>query len=348
MSSTAPRRVSRQKAARWGLGVAILIVLALAPQLFSDFWLSAIFTKALWLGIAAASLIFLAGYVGMVSLAQTALYGIAGFTLGNLVLADGGVGLEWDPWAGAIGGLVVAVLVGFIFGLIAARSEGIYFLMITLAFGVLTFFFFGQVTQVSGFGGVNNITAPGIVSTPRTDPDNIWYIALIASVAVYFFIRYLVRTPFGIALQGIRDDPTRMRALGYNVFLHRTLAFTVGAFIAGIAGILFAWWSTRIDPFSVAIGSVIDVLVIAVIGGIFYIEGAWLGALVFSVIDNEARNIGFVGERFNTLIGAIFLVIVLLSPGGLLGIWESTRGFGKRAITTWRKGEPAKPAAERR
>jgi branched-chain amino acid transport system permease protein len=315
----------------WGPGLAIVLVLAVAPLLFTDFYLSQVLTKALWLGIAAASLIFLAGYVGMVSLGQVGLYGVAGFTMGNLVQADGGSTVAWNPWLAALVGILVATGLGLFFGAIASRSYGIYFLMITLAFGVITFYFFGQVTQLSGFGGVNNIDRPDIVSNPVTDPANLFYIALVVSAAVYLLVRYLGRTPFGLALQGVRDDPSRMRALGYNVPLLRLLAFGLGALIAALAGVLSVWWNTRISPGSISLAQTIDVLIIAVIGGLYRLEGAWIGALVFAALDNWTRGLDFVGERFNTVIGAIFLAIVLLSPGGLMGIWGTATGaLGRR------------------
>ena len=310
-----------------------MLVLLLGPLLFTDFYLSAVITKALWLGIAAASLIFLAGYVGMISLGQVALYGIAGFTMANLVAADGGSPITWNPWLGALAGILVCTGAGLFFGAIASRSYGIYFLMITLAFAVLTFLFFGQVTQLSGFGGVNNVDRPDIVSNPVTDPANLFYIALGTAAAVYLLIRYLGRTPFGLALQGIRDDPSRMRALGYNVPLLRMLAFGLGALIASLAGILSVWWNTRISPGSIDLARTIDVLVIAVIGGLYRLEGAWVGAIVFAVLDNWTRGIDVIGGRFNTVIGVIFLAIVLLSPGGLMGIWQAITGFAGRNLS---------------
>ena len=139
-------------------------------------------------------------------------------------------------------------------------------------------------------------------------------------------LRYVARTPFGLTLQGVRDDPVRMASLGYNVVLHRTIAFTFAAFIAAIGGVLFVWWNGHIDPASIDLGSTIDVLVIAVIGGLYRLEGAWVGALFFVVINNYSQQISFIGPRFHTLIGAIFLVIVLVSPGGLVGLWERVVG----------------------
>ncbi len=112
-----------------------------------------------------------------------------------------------------------------------------------------------------------------------------------------------------------------MSSLGYNVGLHRTLAFGLMSAVAAVAGVLFAWWNGHVDPVTIGIGNTINVLIIAVIGGLSRIEGAWVGALVFVILNNYAQQISFISSRFETLIGVIFLVIVLLSPDGLMGLW---------------------------
>ena len=315
----------------WGLLAVLGTVCLLAPEIFSSFWLSQILTRALWLGIAALSLIFLSSYGGMVSLAQTGLYGVAGFAMANLGQGVGGVALGWSPWLAVLGGIAVATLIGFMFGVIAARSYGIYFLMITLALTLIVYYFFAQVTQLAGYGGIRNVVTPGLIGDPVTHPDGLYYVSLAAAVACLLGIHYLGRTPFGMVMQGIRDQPERMRALGYNVALHRALAFGIGAFVASIAGILFVWWTTQISPGDVGIDQAINVLIIAVIGGLYRLEGAFVGALVYSILDNYSRSwtptVGvWLGPgRFATVLGLIFLVIVLVSPGGLVGIGESLR-----------------------
>jgi branched-chain amino acid transport system permease protein len=315
----------------WPVLAVVVLLAALAPLIVEDFFLNVILTKALWLGVAAASLIFLAAYGGMVSLAQVGLYGVAGMTYANLVLADGGSAAAWNPWLALIGALVVATLVGLGFGWIAARSEGIYFLMITLAFSVLVFYFFSQVTTLSGFGGVNNVQLPGLLGSPEEDPLPRYFVTLVVAVGVFLLLSGLSRTAFGLGLQGVRDEPARMRALGFDVTLHRTLAFGIAAFIAGVAGVLSVWYNRRITPGSINLAQTIDVLIIAVIGGLYRLEGAWVGALAYALIDNYSREwVPEVGNvlgpaRFNTLIGVVFLVIVLLSPGGIVGIWDGVR-----------------------
>ena len=315
----------------WPVLAVVVLLAALAPLIVEDFFLNVILTKALWLGVAAASLIFLAAYGGMVSLAQVGLYGVAGMTYANLVLADGGSAAAWNPWLALIGALVVATLVGLGFGWIAARSEGIYFLMITLAFSVLVFYFFSQVTTLSGFGGVNNVQLPGLLGSPEEDPLPRYFVTLVVAVGVFLLLSGLSRTAFGLGLQGVRDEPARMRALGFDVTLHRTLAFGIAAFIAGVAGVLSVWYNRRITPGSINLAQTIDILIIAVIGGLYRLEGAWVGALAYALIDNYSREwVPEVGSvlgpaRFNTLIGVVFLVIVLLSPGGIVGIWDGVR-----------------------
>jgi branched-chain amino acid transport system permease protein len=311
------------------VGVLTLVLAVTAPLWVSSYWVGALLTQMLFLGIVAASLIFLSAYGGMVSLAQVAIYGIAGFVVGNATTNGNtkGLNLGWSPYWGMVAGVLIAVAVGLVFGALASRSVGIYFLMITLTYSVIANLTFGQVTDVSGFGGISGIPAPSFIGRVEAHQNRLYYAALIAALFVYVLLRYVARTPFGLTLQGVRDDPVRMASLGYNVGLHRTIAFAFASFIAAIAGVIFVWWNGHIDPASIDLGSTIDVLVIAVIGGLYRVEGAWVGALFFVVINNYSQQINFIGPRFHTLIGAIFLVIVLVSPGGLVGLWERVTGL---------------------
>jgi branched-chain amino acid transport system permease protein len=314
-------------------GGVLLALAVFAPLIFSDYWVSALLTQMLFLGVVAASLIFLSAYGGMVSLAQTAIYGVAGFALGNLTTTGNtkGLNLGWAEFPGIVVALIVALCVALVFGALASRSYGIYFLMITLVFSVIANLFFGQVTSVSGFGGISGIPIPEFIS--RTEhPERLYFVTLAVALAVYALLKYVARTPFGLTLQGIRDDPVRMRSLGYNVTLHRMLAFTFAGFVAALGGILFVWWNAQIAPSTIGLGATIDVLVIAVIGGLYRLEGAWLGALVFVVLNNYAPDVDAIGDRFHTLIGVVFLVIVLVSPNGLIGLWERVTAGRRRAL----------------
>jgi branched-chain amino acid transport system permease protein len=189
--------------------------------------------------------------------------------------------------------------------------------MITLALGVITYYFFSQVDTFGGHEGINGVRAPGFIGNPVTHPTPMYELLLGCSVVVYAAIRFLARTNFGLTMQGIRDDPVRMRALGFNVRLHRTLAFTAGALIAALAGVLGTWSDTRISPGTIQVSQIIALMTIAVIGGLYRIEGAWIGALVYTLLETYTRGIT---DRFETWIGIVLLVILILSPDGLTGL----------------------------
>src|SRR5581483_10572268 len=324
---------------------------------FSPYWTHQILLSTFFFGLAAASLIFLSAYGGMVSLSQTALAGIAGIVLGNLATHGGpggtskGLHLGWDPTVALVLAIVLTTAIGLIFGAVASRSAGIYFLMITLTYSVIVNLTLGSVTKISGFSGIGGINryTPGWIGDIQAHPTRLYYVALIVALAVYVLIRYIVRTPFGLTLQGVRDEPVRMASLGYNVPLHRTLAFGFAAFLASLAGVLYAWWSGQVAPGNVDLPETINLLVMAVIGGLVRIEGAWIGAFVFVLMDTYITSNTHIpllglggtlfGGSFNTIVGIIFLAIVVVSPDGLMGIWG--RLVQTDRLAWWKRQAPA-------
>lgn len=353
---------ARKSAVERVIGVAVLVFVLFAPQLVSGFWMDTVLTQTFILGIGAASLVFLSAYGGMISLAQAGLMGIAGYALGNMVserVAGGetkGLLLGWDPTLSVVLAILLTVGIGILFGAVASRSFGIYFLMLTLTYSVIGFLFVSQVTQVGGFSPIAGIDryTPGFMGDVVNDRQRLYYVSLLVAIVVYVLIRYLVRTPFGIALEGIRDEPTRMASLGFNVTLHRTVAFAIGSLIAALGGVLFAWWSGQLSPSDIGLSATIQLLVIAVIGGLTRIEGAWLGAFAYIWISNEVTNripedgLWVVGGTFNTVIGLAFLAIVIASPDGLMGLWDriwnglrSRGGPGEPAVAAGSAGSQA-------
>ncbi len=320
---------------RNALLLVVVIGLVILPVFATDFFTSFVMTRVLILGVAAATIVFLSAYGGMTSLAQYLIFGIAGFMVGNAVGQAGSKGLKlgWDPWVAVVFALVVCLAVSLLLGALASNSTGIYYLMLTLVYAVIGYFFFGQVVTFSGFGGITGITPPDVI---RDHPTRLYYIAVGVSLVTYVGLKALARTPFGLALQGIRDDHVRMASLGYNVRLHRTLSFTIAGFVAGCAGVLNIWWNGQIDPTSISIGPTLDLLIIAVIGGISYLEGAWLGAFIFVAANNYLRSIplidqlGITGARFNTVVGIVLLLIMVLSPEGITGIIDRLRSKRRR------------------
>src|SRR5207253_5959660 len=165
------------------VGVGALVAAVLAPFYLPSYWVGTLLTQMLFLGIVAASLIFMSAYGGMVSLAQVAVYGIAGFVLGNATTNGNtkGLNLGWNPWIGVVLGIAVAVAIGLLFGALASRSVGIYFLMITLTYSVIANLFFSQVTDLSGFGGISGIRAPGGIGPVDVHQNRLYYVALVTA-----------------------------------------------------------------------------------------------------------------------------------------------------------------------
>jgi branched-chain amino acid transport system permease protein len=322
------------------LAIGLLLVL-LVPVFFSTYFTGAVAVKVLWLGLAAASLTFLAGQGGMASLAQTALFGVAGYVTARLMVYE-----TMSPWLSALLGVGAATAVGLIVGMIASGSRGIYFLMITLAFAVVAYLFFSQVSTFGGHTGINGVFGPAPLDNPTLKPTTVYYTCLACSVVAYLLLRYLARTPFGLSLQAVRDEPDRMNALGYDVRLHRTLAFALAAAIAGVGGVLATWHMQRISPGTIDVTRTIELLVVAVIGGMYRLEGAWLGALVYVLLDTYTRGLS---GRFETWIGIAFVLIVLVSPDGLSGlvarIDNAVRRPARRRGRRRRRRGPGSPLA---
>ena len=154
-----------------------------------------------------------------------------------------------------------------------------------------------------------------------------------ASAAYLAVVKYVIRAPFGIALQGIRDNPRRMSALGFYVTGHRVAAYAFAGLIAAVGGVLFTWYNGLVTPGSVGTSWLINILVIAVLGGMRHPIGAFLGAIVFVLLQNFAIDL-VDRERFNLVIGGVFLAIVLFSPDGLVGLVDcaSSARFVRQAL----------------
>jgi branched-chain amino acid transport system permease protein len=320
---------------RWRHAAVLLLALAL-PWLATPFLLYQVASQALILGLIALSLSFLAGYGGMVSLAQMSVAGMAGYAVAVLGVSGTATSLGWPWWLVVPVAVAVAATCATLIGWLSVRTDGIYTIMITLAIGVAFYYLVLQNYSVfNGFQGFQKVVPPEVFGVKWRDPVPFYFVALVCALLGYFFIAWLVRTPFGIALQGVRDNPRRMNALGFNVTAHRVAAYAVAGVLAGVGGVLLVWYNGLITPGSVNTGWLINLLVMAVLGGTKHPLGAFIGAAVFVLLQTFAIDL-INRERFNLVIGGVFLAIVLFSPDGLLGLWAKLR-------TRWRTGPPSQP-----
>ncbi len=205
------------------LAAAAVAVLAALPFVLSSYYL-ALATKMLIIAVFAMSLDVLLGYTGLPSLGHAAFFGVAGYAAGLLTVRAG-----WNAWAAFPAALAAGAAMGALFGLLAVRALGSYFLMITLALAqVLWGLAFGWRSLTGGDDGLSNVPKPAL-------PMPFYYFVLVAVVLATVLLVCIVRSPFGHALRGIRESESRMRALGYNIWLYKYLAFVIAATFAGVA-----------------------------------------------------------------------------------------------------------------
>jgi branched-chain amino acid transport system permease protein len=319
--------VARRISSHWPT-LLLAIALVLLPAVANSFILDQIVGWSLILGTIALSLMFLAGYGGMVSLAQMSIAGVAGYMIavfGATSLPK--ISLFWPWWVAAPIAILIAVAFAALVGALSARTEGIYTIIITLALASAFFYLTLQNWPIfNGFNGFTTIPAPRFFGVNWKDPVPLYYMILFFAALSYAAVIYISRAPFGLALQGVRDNPRRMEAIGYNVTAHRIAAHAFAGSIAAIGGILMVWLNNQISPFTVDVGQIIDLLVIAVVGGLGHPIGAFIGALIYVVLHAFALDalvaVGLDGRRFQTLIGLGFLIIVLFSPDGVIGLWR--------------------------
>ncbi|HVO05906.1 MAG TPA: branched-chain amino acid ABC transporter permease [Burkholderiaceae bacterium] len=322
--------------------VFVMLGVLVYPFVASPFFTYQIGAQSLALGLIALSLTLLGGYGGMVSLAQMSVAGMAGYLVAIFGTSTAtAISLGWPWWLAVAFSIVLAVLFATLIGWLSVRTEGIYTIMITLAIGVAFFYLAQQnYTLFNGHQGFNQVFAPAVGGIDFRQPVPFYYLALACALVGYWFVKHLVRAPFGIALQGIRDNPRRMHALGYHVTAHRVAAYAVAGLLAAVGGVLITWYNNRISPGSMGIGVMINILVIAVLGGMKHPIGAFIGAVLFVLLQNFAIDL-VDRERFNLVIGGVFLAIVLFSPDGLLGLWAMLRSrFGPQSLTSNQRRQP--------
>ena len=326
-SSTAPADTPARLAWIQPRHVIVVAALLVYPWVATPFFTFQIAAQALVLGLIALSLMFLAGHGGMVSLSQMTIAGIAAYAVAifGVSTTPEGLVLNWPWWVAVPIAVAVATLAAALIGWLSVRTDGIYTIMITLAVGVAFYYLVLQNYSVlAGFQGFQKVAPPVLLGINWRSPVPFYYLALFWGLAGYLVVKYVARSPFGLALQGLRDNARRMEALGFDVNLHRIAAHALAGTIAAVGGVLLVWYDGLVTPASIGTNTLINILIIAVIGGMRHPVGPFLGALVFVLLQNFAIDL-VNRERFNLVIGTGFLLIVLFSPDGLLGLWARLR-----------------------
>lgn len=289
-------------------GFVLIIVPFLVPL-----YLQSMLTKVLIFAIFALSLNLIWGYTGLISLGHAAYFGVAAYGTAILVLR---YGIE-SFWITAPFGVFMAGLLAAVFGVIALRVSGIYFLIVTLALGQLVRY--TAIAWRSVTGGTD-----GIIGVPHPDfgiPGFTWnatyfyFFVLLVFIICFFLLQRLVKSPFGHALQGIRENESRMQSLGYNTWLYKYLAFVIAGMFAGVAGILFAYFTRVVVPDYTSVMFSTIVLLMVIVGGTRVIFGPVIGAAVVVLLEYFASL--YTPARWPLILGAIFVISVMFLRGGI-------------------------------
>lgn len=310
---------------RWTVAaIAGLVVALLLPRLGVPTFYVSLLTQTWIFAIAAMSLDLLVGFTGLVNFSQAALFGV-----GAYAVAIAATRFHVTAFVPALLiGIACAVVTAAIFGLVALRSEGVGFIIITIALNEIVWGLAYQWVSVSGGdNGITGIVRPAVGPFDLSANTGYYYVCLAFCALSLLLMMVIVRSPFGLVLRGVRETPRRMRALGYNVWLYRYLAMLISGGFAGLAGVLFAWYNQFVGPGALSLDQSTQILIMVILGGIGTLYGQVFGALLVVFLSNE---LSAVTQRWETVLGIVYIVVVMYAPGGLVGVvsrlWARVRG----------------------
>ncbi|HEX3536084.1 MAG TPA: branched-chain amino acid ABC transporter permease [Stellaceae bacterium] len=289
---------------------AALVALATLPFWVGNTYYINIASQILLYAVFALGLNVLVGYAGLVSLGHAGLFGIAAYA--GALLVNSGAG----HFAAIAGALTVTVVAAAMFAVLALRGTGLGFVMITVALGQIVWgVAYRWISITNGDNGVSLTTRPRPFGLSLATAPGFYWATLIVFLVTIAAIAVFVASPFGASLHGSRDQPRRMNALGYNVWMIRFVAFLFSGLWSGVAGMLFLYYNQFVSPQVVALTSSAEVLLMVISGGTATLLGPIAGAALVVIMKNVAS--AYI-ERWNFVLGAIFVVIVIFMPEGLV------------------------------
>jgi branched-chain amino acid transport system permease protein len=288
----------------------LLLFLLLPP--FLPPYLRTMLTQILIYGLFAVSLNLLFGYTGLFSLGHAALFGVGAYTAGILATK-----LDLNNfWLLVLAGMAVAALVAALLGLVALRVRAVYFLFVTLALGELLAAVALKWTALTGgSNGLFGISYPDLWLPIELNAVSFYYLVLLVTAVSLLILHRIVHSPFGLALQGVRDDELRMSHLGYNPWLFKYVAFIIAGMFAGLAGVLFAWFGGTVVPSFLGAAVSALVMLMVIIGSSRLFWGPLLGTAVILFLQ---YYVSILSPQWWTLVlGLVFVLTVIFLPGGL-------------------------------
>ena len=308
---------------RLALIVAGLALAAAMPLLAGEFWVT-LLSQIMIFGLLALSADLLLGNAGLFSLCHAAFFAVAAYTTAILQVRYGASTALAAP-AGILAGTALSFLFAF-----AVRTRGVYFILITLAFGYIVWgVAYRWASFTGGDNGVTNVPFPAIGGYRVANATQYYYVVLVTVVLCGLAYRLLVTSPFGLTLRGIKSSESRMRSLGYDVGRHLYVAFVLSGLIASIAGVLYVYYNRFINPVAASFPVSVEAVLMAIVGGSGTILGPFLGSGIILILRNWVS--GFF-HYYTAVLGIVFIVTVLWAPQGIMGLvarWRAgNRGEG--------------------
>ena len=296
-------------ARRLPAALAVLALLLVPPALANSYYVN-ISSQILLFAVMALALNVLVGYGGLVSLGHAGLFAMSGYTTALLLAAGQG------HFVADRAGLVIALATSAVFAVLALRSTGIGFLMITLALAQIVWgIAYRWASLTNGDNGINVSTRPAPFGIALGSAWSFYYATLIVFLLCVLSMTVLVRSPFGASLRGTRDQARRMNALGYNVWLIRFIAFLFSGFWTGVASLLFIYYNQFISPQVASLQTSAEALLMVISGGTGTLVGPVIGAAIVVLMKNVVS--AYV-ERWNLVLGVVFVLIISFMPEGLV------------------------------
>jgi branched-chain amino acid transport system permease protein len=325
---------AQAKIKKFALPLALLLAAIALPFLAPTYYVQ-FASKILLMGMLAMALNLVVGFGGMVSMCHAAFFGLAGYALA-LTSPEGSAASIWTTLPLA---MIACGLVAFVIGSLSLRTRGIYFIMVTLAFGEMLFYLFHDTKIGGGSDGLYIYYKPDVAIAGFTllDLDNartFYLVALACVVATTLLLRILINSPFGHALAAARDNERRTRSLGFPVLNVRLVAFVISGILAGIAGYFSSAQFGFVAPQLLGWHLSATILVMVVLGGTRTVTGPLIGALVIIGLEEGLKSSI---EHWKLVYGLIVIFIVLAMPGGVQQLWSMIHGRSKAA----------RPAADR-
>jgi branched-chain amino acid transport system permease protein len=300
--------VHRARIALAGLALGALLVL---PPVAGPYW-TGLVTLIYIFGLLALSVDLLLGHAGLFSLTHASFFAVSAYTVAILQVRYAVPTLLAAP-----AGILAGTLLALVFGL-SVRTRGVYFILITIAFG---FVVWGVAHRWSSFtggdNGVTNVPFPAAGPLAITSHTQYYYVVLLAVIACALAYRVLIRSPFGLGLRGIKGAEARMRSLGYRTTLHLYAAFVLSGALASFAGVLYVYYNKFVNPVAASFPISVEAALMAIVGGSGTIIGAFIGSAVVLGLRNWVSSFF---ELHAAVMGAVFIATVLWAPDGLVGL----------------------------